>query len=119
MKNKRFDYSTKAVFLITVFLLVINIAIGVFIAVRSRASIKMVINERMLGVAKTASAMLDGDKLSAMTKSDIGGEYQREILEKLTVFYDNFDFKYIYVVRKMRNGKYAFIVDPDPANPWH
>lgn len=117
MKNKRFDYSTKAVFLITVFLLVINIAIGVFIAVRSRASIKMVINERMLGVAKTASAMLDGDKLSAMTKSDIGGEYQREILEKLTVFYDNFDFKYIYVVRKMRNGKYAFIVDPDPANP--
>ena len=117
MKQKRFSYSTKAVLLITAVLLVVNIAIGVVIAVQSRTSIKKLINERMLGVAKTASAMLDGDKLAAMKESDVGGEYQQEILERLTAFYNNFDFRYIYIVRKAENGKYVFIADADPNDP--
>lgn len=117
MRQRRFSYSTKTALLITAVLLVVNIAIGVFIAVQSRASIKKLIDERMLGVAKTASAMLDGDKLAAMKESDVGGEYHQEIIGRLTTFYGNFDFKYIYVVRKLPDGKYVFIVDADQKDP--
>ena len=117
MKQKRFSYSTKAVLLITAALLCINIAIGAAIAVQSRSSIRQVINEQMLGIAKTAGTMLDGDELDALTKSDVGTKKHDEILDKLRIFSDNFNIKYIYVVRPTRDGKYIYIADPDTEKP--
>ncbi len=117
MKVKKFGFSAKAVVLITVLLLAANILLGVFLVQRSRSSIRAIIDERMLGVAKTAAAMLDGDELAALTEEDDGSEKHREIIEKLGVFNEYLDFEYIYIVRRNSAGKFVFIADPDPEEP--
>ena len=117
MEEKKFSYTTKAAVLVMGLLLLVNIALGTVIAMQSRKSIRSVIDDSMLGVAKTAGGMLDGDELAALTEADEGGEKQQEIIDKLRVFSENFNFKYIYIVRPQGNGKYIFIVDPDEKEP--
>ena len=117
MNKRRFSYSTKAVFLTTVVLLCINIAIGAAIAVQSRSSIRQVINEQMLGIAKTAGTMLDGDELDALTKSDVGTKKHDEILDKLRIFSDNFNIKYIYVKNTFRSVKKLNITSGTISSP--
>ncbi|MBR5746307.1 MAG: diguanylate cyclase [Clostridia bacterium] len=117
MKVKKFGFSAKAVLLITALLLAADIVLGVFLIYRARSSIRSVINERMLGVATTAAAMLDGDELAALTESDDGGEKQQAIIEQLGVFDKYLNFKYIYIVRARGDGKFVFIVDADPEKP--
>ena len=117
MKRKNFSYSTNAVLAFTLLLLVLNIAVGGFVAMQSRNTMRQVINERMLGVARTAGTMLDGDELALLKKADVGSEKHNAILKELRAFADNMDFKYIYVVRPADNGKFIFIADPDREDP--
>ncbi|MBR4910042.1 MAG: diguanylate cyclase [Clostridia bacterium] len=117
MKNSKFSYSTGAVLAITLLLLLLNIVVGGIVAIQSQNTMRQVINERMLGVAKTAGAMLDGDELASLKEEDVGGEKHNAILGKLRVFAENLDFKFIYVVRQAENGKFVFIADPDTEKP--
>ena len=116
MKEKKTGFSTKIIILITLLLLVVNVGVGVLLISRSRESMKSLIKERMLGIARTAAATLDGNELDGFTFFDVGGEKQQAIIDKLNLFSDNIDFKYIYVVRKTQDG-FIFIVDPDPIDP--
>ena len=117
MEKKRFSYSTKAVLLITLLLLALNIIMGMIFAMQSRNAMRQIINEKMMGVAKTAGAMLNGDELADIKDSDIGSKRHNEILSKLKIFSDNFEFEYIYVVRPEDDGKFIFIADPDEEDP--
>ena len=117
MKKRNFSYSTKAVLVITLLLLLLNVVVGGLVAIQSRNTMRQVINERMLGVARTAGSMLDGDELAAIEKEDVGSEKHNEILDKLRAFSDNLEFKFIYVVRPVGDGKYIFIADPDEEEP--
>ena len=114
MKRKQIDLSTKTVLLITLILLVLNGIGGAFLAFRSRTTMRHVIDNHMLGVAKTAAALLDGDELAALTAADEGGDKQNAILDKLKSFSDRLEFKYIYAVRPNGDGTFIFIADPDP-----
>ncbi|MBO4277484.1 MAG: diguanylate cyclase [Clostridia bacterium] len=114
---RKFRVSSSAVLIITALLLIADAALGIFLIYRARSSMRSVINERMLGVATTAAAMLDGDELAALTAEDEGGEKQHEIIDKLNVFNDYLNFKYIYIVRGDGEDGYIFIVDPDPDDP--
>ena len=114
MKRKQIDLSTKTVLLITLILLVLNGIGGAFLAFRSRTTMRRVIDNHMLGVAKTAAALLNGDELAALTAADEGGDKQNAILDKLKSFSDRLEFKYIYAVRPNGDGTFIFIADPDP-----
>ncbi|MBP5156184.1 MAG: diguanylate cyclase [Clostridia bacterium] len=117
MKRKGLRFNARTVVVFTVLLLAANLALGVLLVSRSRASIRSLLNERMLGIAGTAGALLDGETLASFTKEDVGGEKHRDILEKLTLFAENLNFNYIYVVRAAGDGTYEFIVDPDKEAP--
>ncbi len=117
MEIKRFGHTTKAAVLFTVSLFAVNVIIGAVVVIQSRASVKSLINDSMLGIAKTAGAMLDGDELAALTAEDEGGEKQEAVEDKLRVFAENFDFKYIYAVRPSEGGKFIFIADADEKDP--
>ncbi|MBO4694057.1 MAG: diguanylate cyclase [Clostridia bacterium] len=117
MRKKRLRLNTKTIVAITLILLSVTIIVGVMLALKSRDSMKSIINEQMLGVAKTAGALMDGDELAAISEKDAGGDTQKEILGKLNLFSANFDFEYIYIVRASGDGKFIFIVDADPKDP--
>ena len=114
---KRFTYTAKSAVMTVVSLFVINIILGMFIAVQSRSSVKSLIDDSMLSVARTAGATLDGDELAALSAEDDGGPKQAAVINKLNIFADNFDFKYIYVVRPAKDGKFIFIADADKEKP--
>ena len=116
MMSKKIVLSARSVLLITLVLLLLNGTVGAFLAFRSRTTMRRVIDNHMLGVAKTAAAMLDGDELAALTAADEGQEKQVSILNKLKSFSEKLEFKYIYVVRQSEDGTFVFIADPDPDN---
>ncbi|MBP5350237.1 MAG: GGDEF domain-containing protein [Clostridia bacterium] len=116
-KTKRVTLSVRSILLITLALLLLNGAIGAFLAFRSRTTMRNVIDNHMLGVAKTAATILNGDELAALTEDDIGGPREKALLNKLKSFSDNLDFKYIFVVRKTEDGHFIFITDADPVDP--
>ncbi len=116
-KTKRVTLSVRSILLITLALLLLNGAIGAFLAFRSRTTMRNVIDNHMLGVAKTAATILNGDELAALTEDDVGGPREEALLNKLKSFSDNLDFKYIFVVRKTEDGHFIFITDADPADP--
>ena len=117
MKLKNVVLSAKKILLITLVLLLANGVVGAFLAFRSRTTMRRVIDNHMLGVAKTAGAMLDGDELAALTENDAGGPRQEAILAKLDFFSDNLEFKYIFVVRAIGDGTFVFLADADPVEP--
>lgn len=115
MKQKRLVLNTKTILLITLTLILLNGVIGACLAFRSRTTMRKLIDTHMLGVAKTAATILDGDELAALTKEDEGGPKQEAILNELKSFSEKLDFQYIYAVRKEADGSFIFIADPDPG----
>ena len=72
MARKKLSLRTRAILLVSVFMLVTNLALGAVLLHQVRTATKTQINERMLDVVNTAAAMLDGDVLDALTAGDLG-----------------------------------------------
>ena len=115
MKKNRFTLSAKSILLITLALILLNGALGAFLAYRSRTTMRKVIDNHMLGVARTAASMLDGDQLATLTEDDEAS--RNAILNELKSFSDKLEFTYIYAVRPAGDGTFIFIADPDPDEP--
>ena len=113
---RKLGFTTRSVIITTVMMLVINVALGAFLISRSRESIRKLIDERMLGVSRTAASMLDGDLLDSLTMDDEGGERQQQVLSTLDYFFENMDILYIYAVRPYEDH-FIFIADTDPVAP--
>ncbi|MBR5381325.1 MAG: hypothetical protein IK136_01755, partial [Oscillospiraceae bacterium] len=102
---------------LTVLLVLANVALGFVLASQSKASMKSLIDSRMLDIAKTAADMLDGDALKSLKAEDKGTEKYRKINDTLAFFQKNIDLKYIYCIQDLGNKKFAFSVDPTLEDP--
>ena len=117
MKSKKTSMTMQYVVIMSVLLLVANVILGAVLIVRSLTSTKTLIRQNMLSISKTASEIVNGDELGALTEADVDGPVFNKIKEQLTVFQNNVDIKYIYAVRKISETEYVFTVDPDPVDP--
>ncbi|MBR2527974.1 MAG: response regulator [Blautia sp.] len=107
----------KAILLVSLFLLVTNLALGAVLTLQARDTIRRQINERLLDIVKTAAAMLDGDALRKLRPEDVDTAEYQTVLKTLTYFMDNATLDYIYCVQDMGDGSFAFGIDPDPVAP--
>ena len=117
MKRKRLSFTTRYVLAFGLLMLIANIVLGIAILYQTESSLKNLVNKYMLDVVSTAADLLDGDTLASLTESDVGGEHFREIEDRLIVFQNHDDIRYIYAVKKTDEGRYIFTVDPDPVEP--
>ena len=117
MALKKMSLRTRAILLVSLFLLVTNLALGVALSYQSRDAMKTLINERMLDIVNTAAAMLDGDALGRLTAEDKGTPEYQAVYDTLYRFLDNINLDYIYYVRDMGDGTFTFGIDPDPEDP--
>ncbi len=117
MALKKMSLRTRAILLVSLFLLVTNLALGVALYYQSRDAMKTLINERMLDIVNTAAAMLDGDALGRLTAEDKGTPEYQAVYDTLYRFLDNINLDYIYYVRDMGDGTFTFGIDPDPEDP--
>ncbi len=117
MIGKKMSLQTKALLLVTVFLLTMNIALGAMLMRQSRLAMKTLIDGRMLDIANTAAAMLDGDTLETLTPEDAGTPSYQAVMNTLACFQDNIDLDYIYCIQDLGNQRFVFGLDPTIADP--
>ena len=90
---------------------------GLTLESMSKKSLKEQINQRMLDVANTASAQLEGDIVKQLTVQDKDTEDYNNALDTLRSFQDNIDLDYIYTINPAGNDKFTFAIDPDRDDP--
>ena len=108
----RINRTTRYLILISLFLLSVNITLGLILMRQSDAAMRTQIENRMLDVSNSAAAMLDADALDRLTADKTTPEYQ-SVLKILRAFQDNINLSYIYCVRDLGDGSFVFTIDPD------
>ncbi len=117
MKIKKISFTTRLLVVFSVLLLAANCILGLVLMGESKDAMRILIRQRMLDVANTAAATLDGDALETFTADDADTEPYREALDSLAVFQENIDLAYIYCVREVSEGSFVFTVDPTVIDP--
>lgn len=110
MSGKKLSMRTRAILLVSVFLLTMNVALGSVLMWQSRRAMKTQINERMLDIVNTAAAMLDGDVLEKLTAEDVGTPEYESVLNTLIRFRDNIKLDYMSV-RHLRRSAILLCLD--------
>ncbi|MBQ7585171.1 MAG: diguanylate cyclase [Desulfovibrionaceae bacterium] len=117
MKIFKLSFAGKYFVTLVILLIIINIALGLFLINQSNASLKTIIQSRMLDISNTAASMLDGDVLEKLQADDVNTEGYQKVLHTLKYFRDNIELKYIYCIRDMGNKQFTFSVDPTELDP--
>ena len=112
MIGKINNLRVKAILLISIFLLVMNIALGAALIRQSRSSLKELIDNQMLGIVNSAAAMMDGDALERITEESVGSKEYDKLYKTLSVFQNNTGLKFIYAVREEEDGSFILTIDP-------
>lgn len=116
-RGRKLSFTMRYVLVFGILLLTANILMGVVVLNQSSVSMRELIAKDMLDMVNSAAGTLDGDVLNTLTADDVGGELYERIVSQLTVYLNTVDIHFIYVVRPAGEGKYIFIVDPDPEEP--
>ena len=116
MKNSSFNIRTQALIIISLLLLVANMALGLLLMNQSRNAMKTMLNERLLDIANAAAYMIDGDVYENLTPGDKGTEAYQKVYYTLAYFTNYTTVEYVYGIRKSTKGRYIFTIDPAPEN---
>ena len=117
MARKKLSFTSRYVLAFGLLMLLTNTLLGVIILYQSNTTVRSLINKNMLDVVKSAAGLLDGDTLAALTEKDVGGETYRDIEDRLIVFQNHEDIRFIYAVKQAGENSFVFTVDPDPDEP--
>ena len=93
------------------------IGLLIFSTIRSRGIMDELLKNEMMEVARSAAISINGDDLASIDEGDEDTPEYKRLYEKLTVFLENTEAKYVYALRNDARGKYSFILDTDPVDP--
>lgn len=117
MRTKRFNMTTRLVVIAVTLLVLFNAALGAVLLKRSAELLKDNIQARMLDVANSAAAMMDGDVLGRLQAEDVDTEEYQACLRLLRVFLNHIDLSYIYGIRAVGDREFVFTIDPEEVSP--
>ena len=109
--------STKILLMVEAIILISSVLFCSVSIYRSRVAIRKAIQQRMLDIANCAAGSIDGDILEGIDEDAVGGEQYNGIYNTLTIFRDNVELEYVYVIREDGNGDFIFVMDTDPVSP--
>ena len=117
MKVRRIS-KTLLILIINIVVLVGTVSIlGIVSISRSRTDMTTLIRQRLLDLANTAAASVDGDYLAKVTAEDEGTEEYQAQYDALANYRDNAEIEYIYVMRSEGSGGFIFTLDPTVDDP--
>ena len=105
-----------ALIIMSAFLIVANVLLGLVLVKQSNGALRKQINWRMLDISSTAAYMIDGDEYEALKGRNEDDEVYRKIYDILFSFQHNIELEFIYGVNKAEDGTYYFTVDPALEN---
>lgn len=115
--NAKFKTSKQNFIIALALLLATNVLMGIILMEISKRSLKEQINGRMLDVAKTAAAQMNGDEIKTVTANDKGTKEYERAAAILRSYHDNIDLDYIYGINDDGDGTFSFTIDPDREDP--
>lgn len=113
MKNRKIGIAAKLFIIVTVLLIVSDMAVGITTYFRTKQAMENQIRENAMNLARCAAAMIDGKKFDTLQAGDDGNEIYQEIFDMLTTYWDNSGVEFIYTARQNTEGGYEFVVDTD------
>ncbi|MBR5967657.1 MAG: diguanylate cyclase [Lachnospiraceae bacterium] len=117
MRGNKIRRTSIYIMIVCAFLLIVNATLGIVLTIQSSESLKTQMRERMLDIANTAAAMIDGDALGAIQADDAGSDEYEAVLKTLTYYQDNINLDYIYCIRDLGNKQFVFTIDPTVNDP--
>lgn len=116
MKVRRISLTLQILLINVVVLVVTTAVLGTISVKQSASAMDHLIKQRMMDIANTAAAEIDGDVLDALEDGDQETEEFLSVLDDLAAYRDNTDLEYIYCMEKSGSG-FIFTVDADPEDP--
>ena len=116
MKVRRISLTLQILLINVVILVVATAVLGTISVKQSASAMDHLIKQRMMDIANTAAAEIDGDVLDALEDGDQETEEYASVLDDLAAYRDNTDLEYIYCMEKSGSG-FIFTVDADPEEP--
>lgn len=117
MKKLKIGERSSYLIIISVFLILVNVTLGVFLISLSQRALTAQIEGRMLDIANTAADMLDGDDLKKLKKEDYDTKEYQDIIKTLQGFQSNIQLQYIYCIQRVGEKEFAFSVDATKDDP--
>ncbi|MBO4425827.1 MAG: response regulator [Clostridiales bacterium] len=108
--------STKVILMVEAIILITGIlfcSIAIYI---SRIGIRKAVQQRMLDIANCAANSISGDALASIDDDAVGSAEYNKIYDELTIFRDNVELEYVYVLREDA-AAFIFVLDTDPDEP--
>ena len=93
MKVRKISLTLQILIINILVLLVTTVVLGAGTLINMKSVMLHLIRQRMLDLANTAAANIDGDVLESITADDIGGEAYDEVMARMAVFRDNTDLE--------------------------
>lgn len=115
MENKKLNLNTRIIIFVTSFLVIADILLGGVMIYFSSRSTKDVLNHKMLELAQTAAALVNGDEIKGLTKEDQQNQ--------TPAYTNNYNILSAFKTTSVENGAdlayiYCLVSDPsDPSNP--
>ena len=114
-KEKKNGTSMLIIMAVGYFAVIIGLLI--FSTIRSHGIMDELLKNEMVEVARSAAISINGDDLASIDEGDEDTPEYKRLYDKLTVFLENTEAKYVYALRNTSPGKYSFILDTDPEDP--
>lgn len=114
---KRKTGRTIQIALLVAALFAANAFIGFLLSQESERAVEDQIRGRMMDLVSSAAGLLDGDAIETITAPDFENPGYAQSMTILEAFQDNASVAFVYCMRKVGDGEYAYIIDPsdDPA----
>lgn len=119
MAKKKLSPTAKIIILITSFLVVVDVILGMVLGITSSRDTKSVLNHKMLEIAQTAAKLVNGDDIKTLTYEDKENETPKyknnyDILAafKTSSEENGADLAYIYCVVRLPDDRIVFSIDP-------
>lgn len=116
-KIRRYLTTSRYYILFIIFLVLANTTLSVMLSLQAGQAMKTQVQGRMLDIANTAAAMLDGDTLRNITAEDKGTPGYEEVYNSLAYFRDNIELDYIFCIIDRGDKNFVFGIDPSLDSP--
>lgn len=118
MKVRRISVATQFFLIMSAMVLIANIVLGVILYRRSAEIMMTQIRENAANLAACAAGFVDGEMLEqVLSPEDIGSDAYNDVLDSLTIFFNNSTVEFVYTLRSDGADGAVFVVDADPEEP--
>ncbi len=117
MRVRKISLTLQILLINVVILVVATVVLGTISVKQSASAMEHLIKQRMMDIANTAAAEIDGDVLAALEDGDQETEEYALVLNDLAAYRDNTDLEYIYCMEQTGANSFIFTVDADPEEP--